>query len=97
MSALDVVDADGRPARVTAESDPDLFWAIRGGGGNFGVVTRFQFRLHELDRIFGGMRVLPAQPEVIAGLVAAADAAPATIAAGTPALDTLRPLVVQSQ
>ena len=41
--------ADGELLHVDAESHPDLFWAIRGGGGNFGVATRFQFRLHELD------------------------------------------------
>lgn len=44
----DVVTADGALRRVAADTDPDLFWAIRGGGGNFGVVTRFRFRMHEL-------------------------------------------------
>ena len=76
LLAADVVTADGRLLRADAETHPDLFWAIRGGGGNFGVATRLQFRLHELDRIVGGMLVLPATPEVITSFIAAADAAP---------------------
>jgi FAD/FMN-containing dehydrogenase len=74
--AADVVLADGDLLRVDAESHPDLFWAIRGGGGNFGVVSRFRYRLHEVDTIVGGMLVLPATPKVIASFVAEADAAP---------------------
>jgi hypothetical protein len=70
------VSADGELLRVDSESHPDLFWAIRGGGGNFGVVTRFHYRLHEVDTIVGGMLVLPATPEVIASFVAEAEAAP---------------------
>jgi len=76
LLAADVVTADGRLLRVDAETHPDLFWAIRGGGGNFGVATGFQFRLHELDRIVGGMLFLPATPDVIASFIAEAEAAP---------------------
>ena len=76
LLAADIVTADGQLRQVNAENEPDLFWAIRGGGGNFGVATRFQFRLHELRSAFGGMLILPATPEVIAGFIAAADAAP---------------------
>jgi FAD/FMN-containing dehydrogenase len=74
--AADIVTADGQLLRADADTHPDLFWAIRGGGGNFGVVTRFQFRLHEVDTIVGGMLILPATPEVVRGFVAEAEAAP---------------------
>ena len=76
LLAADVVTADGELVRVDADHHPDLFWAIRGGGGNFGVVTRFQFRLHDVPSFVGGMLILPASPEVIAGFIAAAEAAP---------------------
>ncbi len=76
LLAAEVVTADGQLLRVDAETHPDLFWAIRGGGGNFGVATRFKFRLHELDTIVGGMLILPATPDVIASFVAEAEAAP---------------------
>ncbi len=74
--AAEVVTANGECLHVDAVSHPDLFWAIRGGGGNFGVVTRFQYRLHPIDHVVGGMLLLPATPDVIAGMVEAADAAP---------------------
>ena len=76
LLAAEIVTADGELLRVDAESHPDLFWAIRGGGGNFGVATRFEFRLHEVDTFVGGMLLLPATPEVIASFVAEAEAAP---------------------
>jgi len=57
LVSADVVGADGRMRRASASENPDLFWALRGGGGNFGVVTQFEFALH------------PMQPEVVAGLL----------------------------
>src|SRR5688572_17426924 len=79
LLAAEVVAADGQLLRVDAETHPDLFWAIRGGGGNFGVATRFKFRLHELDSVVGGMLVLPATPDTIASFIAEAEAAPEEI------------------
>jgi FAD/FMN-containing dehydrogenase len=76
LLAADVVTADGRLLRVDRESHPDLFWAIRGGGGNFGVVTRFRFRMHELEHVVGGMLILPATADVVPSFAEAAEAAP---------------------
>ena len=88
LLAAEVVTADGRVLTVDADHHPDLFWAIRGGGGNFGVATQFTFRLHELETVVGGMFALPATPETIEAFVATALAAPnelTTIAAVMPA------------
>jgi FAD/FMN-containing dehydrogenase len=76
LLAAEIVTADGKVLRVDADNHPDLFWAIRGGGGNFGVATRFQFRLHEVPEAYGGLLLLPATPEAVQGFVAAAHAAP---------------------
>jgi len=76
LLAAEVVTADGQILQVDDQTHPDLFWAIRGGGGNFGVATRFKFRLHRLDSVVGGMLILPATPETIAGFIAEAEAAP---------------------
>jgi len=76
LLAAEIVTADGQILHVDAESHPDLFWAIRGGGGNFGVATRFQFRLHEVDTMVGGILLLPATPEIITAFIAEAEAAP---------------------
>ena len=76
LRAAEVVTADGRILRADAGQHPDLFWAIRGGGGNFGVVTRFEFALHELRQLAvlrmyhemaGAHRVLGRAQQVIAG------------------------------
>jgi FAD/FMN-containing dehydrogenase len=76
LLAAEIVTADGEIRQVDAANDPDLFWAIRGGGGNFGVATRFQYRLHDVSQFAGGMLMLPATTETIAGFIAAAEAAP---------------------
>jgi FAD/FMN-containing dehydrogenase len=57
LLSAEIVTADGQRHHVSADREPDLFWALRGGGGNFGVVTRFEFALH------------PVGPEVTAGLI----------------------------
>jgi FAD/FMN-containing dehydrogenase len=76
LLAADIVTADGRQLRADAGTHPDLFWAIRGGGGNFGVATRFQLALHEVDPFTGGMLMLPATADAVASFIAEADAAP---------------------
>src|SRR6185295_14895096 len=57
LVSADVALADGRLVRASVSDNPDLFWALRGGGGNFGVVTNFEFRLH------------PVGPQVLSGLI----------------------------
>jgi FAD/FMN-containing dehydrogenase len=76
LLAAEIVTADGQILHVDEEHHPELFWALRGGGGNFGVVTRFKFRLHEVRNVIGGMLFLPASPEILLKLVELADAAP---------------------
>jgi FAD/FMN-containing dehydrogenase len=76
LLAVELVTADGERLRVDSERHPDLFWALRGGGGNFGVITRLQYRLHEIDTILGGLLILPARPEILRAFIAAAHNAP---------------------
>jgi len=61
VTGAQIVTADGEIRRISAEEEPDLFWAIRGGGGNFGVATEFEYQLHPFDRnVFSGSIVWPA-------------------------------------
>lgn len=59
LVGAEVVTVDGTVVEVGEEGDPDLFWALRGGGGNFGVVTRLDFQLHPVDEVVGGVLVWP--------------------------------------
>ncbi len=60
LRSAEIVTADGKSRRIGDEEEADLFWAIRGGGGNFGVVTEFEFELHPFDRnVFSGSIVWP--------------------------------------
>jgi FAD/FMN-containing dehydrogenase len=79
LLAAEIVTADGEILTVDATSHPDLFWAIRGGGGNFGVATKFRFRLSEVPHFTGGLLVLPATAETVARFVAESAAAPASV------------------
>jgi FAD/FMN-containing dehydrogenase len=74
--AADIVTADGQLVRADKDTNADLFWAIRGGGGNFGVVTRFQYRLVDLPGIVGGILVLPVNAEIIERYIALSEEAP---------------------
>jgi FAD/FMN-containing dehydrogenase len=64
---LELVTADGRLRMVTAESEPELFWALRGGGGNFGVVTSMEIGLVPVARLYGGGLYFDADPAILDG------------------------------
>lgn len=76
LIAADLVLADGRRVRVDENHEPELFWAIRGGGGNFGVATRFQYRLQPLAQIVGGFLFVPATADTVKHFMDACAAAP---------------------
>jgi FAD/FMN-containing dehydrogenase len=61
LTAVELVTADGRVLDVSEESAPDLFWALRGGGGNFGIAASFEYRLHPLSTITGGLIAHPVE------------------------------------
>jgi len=75
LLAAEIVTADGKILQVDETHHPDLFWAIRGGGGNFGVATRFKFQLHDVGQVYGGMLFLPATADTIASYMSEADSA----------------------
>ncbi len=59
LLSVDLVTADGRVLRASASEHPDLFWGVRGGGGNFGIVTAFEFQLHPVGQVLAGKVVYP--------------------------------------
>jgi FAD/FMN-containing dehydrogenase len=59
LTAIELVTADGAERRVDADNDPELFWALRGGGGAFGVVTALEFELFECEQAYAGMTLFP--------------------------------------
>jgi FAD/FMN-containing dehydrogenase len=73
---VELVTADGRIVTASADEHPDLFWAVRGGGGNFGVVTAFSYGAHPVGLVFGGMLALPATADNLRAFERVAAAAP---------------------
>ena len=59
VTAIELVTADGEPRRVDATHEPDLFWALRGGNGNFGVVTAIEFEVYAVDELYAGAMFFP--------------------------------------
>jgi FAD/FMN-containing dehydrogenase len=59
LQSVDLVTADGRLLTASVTEHPDLFWGVRGGGGNFGVVTSFEYQLHPVDQVLAGVAIHP--------------------------------------
>jgi FAD/FMN-containing dehydrogenase len=76
LLAVEIVTADGEVLTASESEHADLFWALRGGGGNFGIVTRFQYRLSPVGEVLGGALFLPPTRDVLRSLVPIADSAP---------------------
>lgn len=75
LLGAEIVTAAGSVLTVDADTHPDLFWAVRGGGGNFGVVTKFKYQLQEVPNVVGGMLLLPASAEALTSVMNAATGA----------------------
>ncbi|HWH36960.1 MAG TPA: FAD-binding oxidoreductase [Candidatus Limnocylindrales bacterium] len=76
LVSVDLVMADGRRLTASEEQNKDLFWALRGGGGNFGVATRFTYRLEPIGTVLGGMALQPLTRDVLRGVMEVALDAP---------------------
>jgi FAD/FMN-containing dehydrogenase len=76
LLAVEIVTANGEVLTASATEHDDLFWAVRGGGGNFGIVTRFQYRLSPVGEVLGGALFLPPTRDVLRSLVPIASSAP---------------------
>src|SRR3972149_6460575 len=76
LLAAEVIIAAGDRLIASSTENPELFWALRGGGGNFGLVTRFRFNLHPVDTVLAGRVLVPATPGVLRRLIGVLSGAP---------------------
>ena len=78
LLSAEIVTANGEVLTASADENPDLFWAIRGGGGNFGVVTRFEFQLHPVAELYAGLILYPrsAAPDLMRAFARMTEEAP---------------------
>jgi FAD/FMN-containing dehydrogenase len=88
--SFELVTADGEVRKASADENPDLFWALRGGGGNFGVVTSFEYRLYPVSTVLGGLVIHPRDraPEFLRFYRSFSQAAPDQLAAYAALLHT---------
>ena len=76
LRSVEMVTAYGQIVRASEEENPDLFWAIRGGGGNFGIVTEFEYQLHAVGTVYAGIIALPLSPDALRGVAEYGRSAP---------------------